>query len=511
MSRGAPAQALRLLVALAAGLLCLLALVTVMSLRGVPVGAGDNGDGARLYCGAGLVPQTPDQRSNWKGGVVLGFDRSPACPGPMPSSALLVLRAAVSGDTGPWSLTRLGWLYAMLAGVVVGGAAWAATAAGLQRVLVLVPPVLPLVQTDFARFFISTYSEPAGLLGALSLMCGVAVVVVTSRSHRIERLVGLSLLAGGGMLAGTAKLGYAPLLGLAVLLCALTAVQLRREPGRLDRAVGPVVAAALIVVSAGPLAASLAWQARAYGPINQHNLVYTVLLPEIEGSAAALGLPETAAQAAGNAFYPNGNANVPGAEVIAADPAAARDRAWRVLLSHPVDLARVVGVGMQATQGRSLDYLSAKPYAPGRGEPVLGSTVGAQGAEAAQLRSWLDAMSHPWWPSLVAALGVAVGLVGLRWRSPLGAAFGRTAAVAAVAAVGLAALAVMGDGYFEVAKHVWLASFLLDVTLFSLLGAAATGGATMVLRRRGERAWPSTPAARGWAESTFRLARGLPR
>jgi len=69
---------------------------------------------------------------------------------------------------------------------------------------------------------------------------------------------------------------------------------------------------------------------------------------------------------------------------------------------------------------------------------------------------------------------VAAGLLGLRWRSPLGAAFGRTAGVAAVSAVGLAVLAVLGDGYFEVAKHVWLAAFLLDVTLLALVGAAGT-------------------------------------
>lgn len=471
----APRGALRLAAAVAAGLLCLLALVAVTGLRGTPVGAGDNGDGPRLYCGAGLVPRTPDQVADWKGGVVLDFSRAEVCPDPVPSSALLILRVAVHGDAGEWSLTRLGWVYALLAAGVTAVVTWAATAAGLRRALILLPPLLPLLQPDFARFFVSTFSEPAGLLGAFALMCGVGVVAATGRQHRGARLVGLALLAGGGLLAGTAKLGYAPLLGVAALLCVLTALQLRPDrPRWRDHLAGPVVAGVLLLAVAGPTAATLAWQTRAYGPVNQYNLVYTVVLTEVEGSASALGLPEAAAQNAGNAFYPNGPDGVPGADRIAADPTATRNHAWRVLLEHPLALGRAVGVAMQATQGRSLDYLPSEPYDSDTVAPVLGTSVGEQGAEAGKLRSWLDSMALPWWPSLLAALGMAAGLVGLRWRHPLGAAFGRTAGVAAAGAVGLATLAVLGDGYFEIAKHVWLAAYLLDVTLLALAGAAAT-------------------------------------
>jgi hypothetical protein len=34
-------------------------------------------------------------------------------------------------------------------------------------------------------------------------------------------------------------------------------------------------------------------------------------------------------------------------------------------------------------------------------------------------------------------------------------------------------LAVVGDGYYEIAKHVWLSAYLLDVTGAALLGATA--------------------------------------
>jgi hypothetical protein len=43
------------------------------------------------------------------------------------------------------------------------------------------------------------------------------------------------------------------------------------------------------------------------------------------------------------------------------------------------------------------------------------------------------------------------------------------AALAAVSAVGLVAAAVLGDGYFEIAKHTWLAAYLLTVTAVAVL------------------------------------------
>ena len=54
------------------------------------------------------------------------------------------------------------------------------------------------------------------------------------------------------------------------------------------------------------------------------------------------------------------------------------------------------------------------------------------------------------------------------------------AGATAVTAVALAAVAVIGDGYFEVFKHVWLASYLLVMTGVWLLAA----GTTALLARR---------------------------
>jgi hypothetical protein len=40
--------------------------------------------------------------------------------------------------------------------------------------------------------------------------------------------------------------------------------------------------------------------------------------------------------------------------------------------------------------------------------------------------------------------------------------------LATTSALGIAVMAVVGDGYFEIAKHVWLAAYLLDVAALSL-------------------------------------------
>ncbi|OMQ16182.1 hypothetical protein A7K94_0204325 [Modestobacter sp. VKM Ac-2676] len=85
--------------------------------------------------------------------------------------------------------------------------------------------------------------------------------------------------------------------------------------------------------------------------------------------------------------------------------------------------------------------------------------------------------------AVLAALGLAAGVAGLWWRGSLGSALARTAGVAAGTALGLAAVAVLGDGYFEVAKHVWLAAYLLDVTVVALAGAALAVVVTAVRRR----------------------------
>jgi hypothetical protein len=314
----------RWLVALVGGALATLVVVLSIGLLSTPAGAADNGDGQRLYCGAGLTPLTADGRSNWKGGVVLEFATgAPACPDPIVSSALPMLRLAQAGSGGTWSLARLGLLYALAIGLVTTLASWAL--GPRARLVVLVPALTPLVGLTFSRFFISTFSEPAGLLGTYALCLGAAVVAATGRAERSGRGVGLLLIAAGGLFAATAKTSYLPLLVVAVVVCAATAVQFGGEPRRRDRLAGVVLAAVVALLAVLPVLASVQWQERRYAAVNAHNLIFTTVLPEVgEAALGPLDLPPTAEPFAGRAYYPAGTDGVPGAATIAADPAQAR-------------------------------------------------------------------------------------------------------------------------------------------------------------------------------------------
>ncbi len=479
------------LAAVAAAVVAAAVVAVSLGLGGTPVGAGDNGDGPRLYCGAGLVPLTPDGRSNWKGGVVLDFATgAPACPDPAASAALPMLRLATLGSGATWSLTRLGVLYALAVGLLTGLAAWAVGPGA--RLVVLVPALVPLVGPTFTRFFVSTYSEPAGLLGAYALCLGTAVVAVTGPTERGARTAGLVLVAVGGLVAATAKASFIPLLGVALVVAAATTV----GNGPRRRLVGLATAGAVVLVAVGPVVAGVRWQERHFAAVNAHNLVYTAVLPDVGAAALGpLGLPPGALAAAGRAYYPAGVRGVPGAEVVAADPADARAGAYRVLLTHPGAAGGALGRGLTATLGAGLSYLPSAPVTADSVPPALGTTVGPQGADRAQLLAWLDGLPVPWLPAVVAAAGVLAGLLTVRRSGPVVRAAGRVAALGAVSAVGLVAAAVLGDGYFEIAKHTWLAAYLLSVTAVGIAVIAARR-AFAVIETRKRRAHPAAPVAR---------------
>jgi len=246
------------------------------------------------------------------------------------------------------------------------------------------------------------------------------------------------------------------------------------------------------------VAAGVQWQQRHFAAVNTHNLIYTTVLPDVGAAALEpLGLPPAALSAAGRAYYPNGVAGLPGAEVVAADPAAARSAAYGVLLAHPAAAVGALGRGLTATLGADLSYLPSAPVTPASVPAVLGTTVGPQGADRAQLLAWLAGLPVPWLPATVVAAGVLAGLLTLRRRATtVGRALGRVAGFAAVAAVGVVAAAVLGDGYFEIAKHVWLAAYLLVVTAAAVVLGAAVSAASRTFPGFGARERPAREAYR---------------
>lgn len=478
-------------IATATAAVAALALALVLGLLGgTPTGAGDNGDGYRLFCGPGLTPATPNHKASWLGGVVLDFGRGTPCPDPQPSSAA-VLFGSVANGHGSFSLLELGWLYVLLVFLVTLLAAWALQARGPQRLLFLVPPLLPLLEPAFARLFLSTFAEPAGLFGAYTLMCGLAVIAATKAEDGFARLAALVLVAVGGVVGGLAKIGFLPLFVLAVLVCAVTAARPGRGKWWTGRFVGPALAILLVLEIIAPIRANLAWQERNYADVNAVNVVYTLALAEVPGSASRLGLPEAAQDSAGHAYYPDGPEALAGSDVLLEDPTVVKHKAWDLLLEHPGVLLHAIGVGLQATLGRSLPYLPDEPWSavsrpPDNSAPVSGD----MGGDATTFQQWLDGMGVPWLPALLVLLGLAAAVVALARRRSATTRYGIVAGVAVTSALGIAAMSVVGDGYFEIAKHVWLAAYLLDVTALALCVMVAP-----VLLRRGRELWNRRRAA----------------
>ncbi|MCD2195797.1 hypothetical protein LQ327_20710 [Actinomycetospora endophytica] len=455
----------------AGGAAALLVVLRLGLLTGGTYGVEDNGDGYRLYCGAGLVPDTVDRLGAWKGGVVTDFAvGTPSCWS-TPSSAGLVLRAAMLGNDGTLALGAVAGWYAVLVGLVVAAAAWAASAAGTWRATVLVVPVAPLALGSFTRFLLSTYGEPAGLLGTLAVACGVAALLVTRPDDRSARVVALIVTGVGGGVAATAKVAYLPVLVVAVLACAVVTVGRRRL-------VGPAVAVVTVLAVAVPLGAAVEFQDSVYEGANVHDLAFTLVLTELGPAATAeLGLPPDAAAFTGDGYF-NGPPH-PSAlwwsRAIRDRPDDTRSAAWAALARHPAALTRAVGVGLQATTRADLPYLASGPADTSRVSPP-GGDPGWSGARQPDLRTVLDGTRRPpWLPTALVLLAVAAAGSAVAWRrrAPVTARWCLAAGLGAVTALGIVVTAVLGDGYFEVFKHVWLAAYLLVVTGLCLLGSVA--------------------------------------
>lgn len=478
----------RIGVAVLTGLLTFLGVALAWGGIGSVRGAADNGDGARLFCGAGIAPATPDSASNWKGGVVLNFSVVKRCSDSIPSSALPILEMSKFGSGQTYSLTRLGWAYTLLIALTVAIATWASTRVALWRALILLPVVSPLALANFSRFFVSTYSEPSGLAGLVALLSGICVVLCTCPTCRVERVIAFGLIVSGTFVAVTSKIAYSPLVVVGVVACLLTEFRTGSESRRIaDRTFGIAATVFLLVALVIPMKLALEWQAANTQAINTHNLVYTTVLVEVPGADSELGLPSGASKSAGTAYYPDGPAGVVGSELISTSPSRVRKAATWLMISNPKSLLRAVGISMQATLASSLGYLPSEPWNADSAPLTIGQSVGEQGAKRILLQGWLDQMSLPWLPSAVAILGVSIGVIGLFRRERFWGLFAVVAGVAGFSSVVLATTAVLGDGYFEIAKHVWLSSYCIAVASVAIFCSAIA----VILERMHFVAWSS--------------------
>jgi len=241
-----------------------------------------------------------------------------------------------------------------------------------------------------------------------------------------------------------------------------------------------------VLLAAYPVISAVDRQQQFYDAVNAHDLVFTTVLLELGPSAAGdLGLPPEAVALTGNGYFngpprPDGVAWWEGA--IVQRPDETRAAALLLLAEHPAAAARAVGVGLQATTLADLTYLDSVPASPSKLSAPSGHP-GWSGARQPDLAQVLENTRRPpWLPSALVLVALAAAATA-RWQGRAGR-WSLAAGLAAGTAVALVVVAVAGDGYFEVFKHVWLAAYLLAVSGLCLAGAALTALAVPLIARR---------------------------
>jgi hypothetical protein len=504
----------RLLLAVVVALLVGGGLVARLGLvGGDAIGAADNGDAIRLYCVADLVPDTDDHAAPGHGVAVTEYRTGgPGCWRASPiTSAGLLLQATVAAGTAldatlnatppaqdgstRFSFEWLAGVYVALFALGAAVAAFAATAGRRARAVapvlltVLGPPLAPLLVVPWwSRFLVSAFSEATGLLGATWMVWGLLTAALTRPAQRAARLTAIALVAVGGVTAATAKPGFLPVGLVAVAACAVVAVGVRPWRRRVPGLVAAVLAAAVAVV---PVLSAVRAQDEAYAVVNAHNLAFTAVLPEAGPSATGpLGLrPEAFAQS-GQHFYLDGGRSIPAwDETVGARPEELRSAARLFVAEHPLVAARMVHRGLLATLRPQIPYLATET---GGARTITGSIPRPAYPEGSQTMGamfvYLDGLPGRWVPPTVLGLAVLAALLTVvlprrvrgsaRWAAAIGPA--RVAGVLAVTALGVVVVAVLGDGYCELAKHVWLGSYALVVAgtvLVAALGGAVAGAA----------------------------------
>ena len=442
---------------------------------GNPIGVIDNGDGSRLYCGAGLEPLTESGRSDWIP-PVFDYRLGESCSDPVPSSALALLKFSTYLDTSSFSITTLGWTYLVLFSLIAASASFFATRMRLSGSLFIIPLLIPLAGSIFAAFLNSTYAEPAGLLGIFAALAGLGVAFSVNHSHPFTRFAGLILALIGGLVAASAKAQYSPVLLVVIAASLFIPVTWGRHKPRWRRHItGVSVAVAALVLAIPTIGGLVSWQQRYYPSVNAYNFVFTLMLVERPELAQKLGFPTEATQSSGMPFQLVTETS-PTLEFFESNEPSIVRNSLSYLASNPTLAANLGGIALQVASNIDLAYIAGWPIQnPGSAANWDRISQGQQGSVKESFRWWIDAMPQPWTGTLTVIFGLLIGaytfLVTSSRRSTF---FGRDvcnvsgqAGLAAIMALGLS-IAALGDGYFELAKHAWLGAYAFQVTLWSV-------------------------------------------
>ena len=468
-----------------------------------PIGTTDTGDQRRLLCQINAGdPRFGEAHSSADRYVSITLQRIPPNPKGCgrfrvtpryPSSALAPLVVAqqlthAAGLRGALDLRVVGAVYAVLFGFAV--ALFVLVLPGPRLARIAVAGALGLLGSDatFTPYFGSAFSEPMEFVTLVAtfaalvalwqrrvvrpwLLAGVTVVfilMITSKSQDITLCVPLAA-------------------ALLVVRCPV-----RRWTGRIRGRALPAVAAAVLLVTG---ATDLYLQPTLYNDqLIYTDVFYTILKDshDVPADLAELGLPQEMARYAGRTWFET-------QKETAVDPN------YRLFLDrisfsdvalfyarHPDRLGPVTSTAVT-------DVVKARHPLPNTtradGPPpravcrvCIVPNVGNALAPAA-LVLW------PAWELFVLAVGVTLAR---RRREPAWRALGLLLAATVLFALFHTATAILGDGYAELAKHVFPA--VVDTWMvIPLVGLALAGlVAPAVRRRRGARpgSGPRVPAER---------------
>ena len=434
-----------------------------------PVGLADNGDYTRLVCHVGIAQaHAPGDFRDRAQFVTFVLHRGPP-PASVPcnywSPAVVPVWLAahltpVFGRSGTLDLRLLAVGYALLLGAAFGLLISALPRAPRVRVPAAAVGILALGDFAFVEYFASAYSEALGLV---ALLATVGLLIRCWGAKRVgPGLLGATTLAA--VVLVSTKPQYGPLalvLGAALLVRPL--VVDRAAPWRGSRLLH--VVAAVVVVGVG--AVTIHATPKQFGAVNRYDAFFYELLghsPDPAADLRSFGLPPTLAPYAGTSWYSAHNASH-----TAAWPHQLTHLTYARLAAfyatHPDRAARLAGRGLRAAATPHLDYLGNYP-AGHRGSPIacrlcLGSTFTNTFRSSAVV-----------WIPLLWLLALGFGLVSLRSRLRRTRALGGGLLLTTAIAVTTFAAALLGEGSYEVGRHLFLtdaSSALLVVLLVATL------------------------------------------
>jgi hypothetical protein len=456
------------------------AVMLLRLLLGGMVGMGDNGDGVRLFCPLGLVNDRPwdvpmyaHVYPTWIS--VPRYGEACATPGwgdRYYSSQQVVLWLAKSltpvlGLPGALDLRAVGVLCAVAFGAVTAllvvllpGPLWLRFTAAAGFGLVM-------CDSAFADFFISPYSEPAGLIG-LMLLCA-ALLLLWRRST--ATLGGIVLTTVALIVVMTAKpqfVGLLPVGLLALLWLPSTRVTRgrptqRQDSSRLHR-LGRWLAVRwpALIASAVLCGVAVGFSAVQVERLNRqvwYNAVFVEMLPhspDPAGDLRALGAPPALVSAIGSRMTSvNSAAKTPYWNEYVEN--VTPGKIMFHYLTHPDRLIGMGARGVQAMTHPTLDnYLGA--YPPDSGHPPYSKE--RRIVVVTRIFEFFHSVPALVPLLLLGTLTLGAVLASRTWARPSARAVGRMTVCLVLSVFCLFWLAMLSEGASDIYKHMIPADFL---------------------------------------------------